>query len=176
MVDAAVGKVCTGWTDRLAREHTLNLARVALREGLRAEEAIDAVQDAFVTFLGLPQARVLSENQAESLSLLCAVVRNAARNIRKRHDHSRPHVDLAELDIVDQQASVDELIVLAEAHAALLGCVQRLAEVQRHVVTLRMMDQLSGSEVAEALGIPSGHVAVTLHRAKSELRRCLANQ
>ena len=176
MPDATTNGAFTGWTERLAREHTMSLARVALREGVGAEDAIDAVQEAFITFLVLPQARALCENQRESFALLSVIVRNAARNMRKRHDRSRPHVEIAELDVADPEPSVDDLIAVAETHAALLGCVQRLAEVQRHVVTLRMLEELSGSDVAEALGSPAGHVAVALHRAKSELRRCLADQ
>jgi RNA polymerase sigma-70 factor (ECF subfamily) len=51
--------------------------------------------------------------------------------------------------------------------------VGRLAEIQRAVITLRMLDERPGDDVARVLGIQPGHVAVLLHRAKSSLRTCL---
>ena len=47
--------------------------------------------------------------------------------------------------------------------------MQTLADVQRAVVTLRMLDDVAGEDVAQALGITPGHVAVLLHRAKINL-------
>jgi RNA polymerase sigma-70 factor (ECF subfamily) len=62
----------------------------------------------------------------------------------------------------------------AEAHVLLRGCVARLGEIQRGVVTMRMLDGLSGEEAARALDLTPGHVAVLLHRAKRALQRCIA--
>ena len=72
-----------GWVSDLARDHTAALARLARSEGLTADDALDAVQEAFQTFLGLPQARVLVGDADDSRALLSVVVRNAARNLRK---------------------------------------------------------------------------------------------
>jgi RNA polymerase sigma-70 factor, ECF subfamily len=44
------------WVSDLARAHTRRLVAVARREGLGPEDALDAVQEAFYTFLVLPQA------------------------------------------------------------------------------------------------------------------------
>jgi RNA polymerase sigma-70 factor (ECF subfamily) len=55
----------------------------------------------------------------------------------------------------------------------LCGCVAALAEAQRAVVTLRMLDELPGQDVARTLGISPGHVAVLLHRAKTNLHTCM---
>jgi capsular exopolysaccharide synthesis family protein len=62
-------------------------------------------------------------------------------------------------------AGADELIAAAEDRIRLRRCVQTLADVQRAVVTLRMLDEVPGDDVAQALGITPGHVAVLLHRA-----------
>ena len=61
----------------------------------------------------------------------------------------------------------------AEMAAQLDGCMAELGDVHRRVVTLRLLDELSGPEVAEALGLTPGNVAVLLHRAKKQLERCL---
>jgi len=55
----------------------------------------------------------------------------------------------------------------------LRACVSELCEIQRAVVTLRMLDERPGEDVAMVLGISRGHVAVLLHRAKRALRACM---
>jgi RNA polymerase sigma-70 factor (ECF subfamily) len=51
--------------------------------------------------------------------------------------------------------------------------VAELCSVQRAVVMLRLLDERSGEDVAEALGITRGHVDVLVHRAKAALRVCM---
>jgi RNA polymerase sigma-70 factor (ECF subfamily) len=41
------------------------------------------------------------------------------------------------------------------------------------VITLRVLEELSGHEAAEALGVTPNHVNVLLHRARKELERCM---
>lgn len=163
-----------GWVSSLARTHARELASVARSEGLGAEDALDAVQDALRTFLILPQARSLVDDVGESSKLLGVLVRNVARNMRRRAHRSMPHVPIDdEVDRLAQELSADELVERAEEHVRLLGCVSRLAELQRHVVELRMFEQFSGLEAARQLGISPGHLAVQLHRAKRSLLACL---
>jgi RNA polymerase sigma-70 factor, ECF subfamily len=68
---------------------------------------------------------------------------------------------------------VEETIVAAEEHVRLASCMSTLAEVPRTVVTLRMLDDLPGEDVARLLGVSAGHVAVLLHRAKARLLACM---
>jgi RNA polymerase sigma-70 factor (ECF subfamily) len=147
---------------------------VAAREGLASEEALDAVQEAFETFLSLPQARALVEYDDEVEPFLKTIVRNAARNARRRHHRQRPHRPLEDEPLVDSAPSVEELISQAEQHVALLGCVRRLGEVQRQVVTLRLLEELSTAETAAALGLTKSHIATLLYRSKALLVACLA--
>jgi RNA polymerase sigma-70 factor (ECF subfamily) len=163
------------WVGRLVHDHRAYLARIARSEGAGAEDAFDIVQEVFQTFLTLPQARTLVDAQTESAKLLTVLVRNAARNRRRLAAVARPHhSDAALLDALPAAApSVDELIAAAEDELKLRGCVQRLNDVQRMVVTLRMLDEVDGENVARTLGITPGHVAVLLHRAKVNLQACM---
>jgi len=163
----------TAWVERLAREHTRRLAGVAQRQGLTGEDAIDAVQEAFVTFLQLPQARSMADHGDDVFAFLGVIVRNAARNARRRHHRNRPHLPIEDNPLPDDGTAADAWIERAEQHAALLGCVQKLGEIQRHVVMLRLLDELSNAETSEALGLPPNRIAVLLHRAKRALQRCL---
>lgn len=69
--------------------------------------------------------------------------------------------------------SVDALLLAAEEHVALLGCVSQLAEIQRRVVTMRVLEELSPDEVAGELGLTPGHIGVLLHRSKRALIDCM---
>ncbi|HEX4337586.1 MAG TPA: sigma-70 family RNA polymerase sigma factor [Polyangiaceae bacterium] len=167
------GAPFTGWVGRLAVTHTPLLSRVARREGLTATDAVDAVQESLLTFLLLPQARLLVDDVDDSAKLLTVLVRNAARNQRRRHFRSKPHVELSETSIIHTSPGVDELLVRAEEHVRLTGCISNLADVQRSVVTLRMLEGLSAEEVASSLGLTTGNVGVMLFRAKKALERCI---
>ena len=103
------------------------------------------------------------------------LTRNVARNRRRLHAVARPHLgEPAVLDAIAEDASsVEELIAAAEEHVRLAGCLRTLAEVPRAVVTLRMLDEVAGDDVARILGITPGHVAVLLHRAKANLLACM---
>jgi RNA polymerase sigma factor (sigma-70 family) len=163
-----------GWVSTLARTHARPLAAVAVREGLTRVEAVDAVQEAFVTLLALPQARELSNDDDGAARLMAVLVRNAARNMRRRHHRSRIHEPIEPANDVPVDApGVDELANAAEEHVALLGCVRQLGDVQRKVVRMRMLDELTPVETASSLGLTPGHIAVLLHRAKLALIRCL---
>jgi len=163
-----------GWVSDLAKVHSTSLARTARAAGLQPEDALDAVQEGFHTFLLLPQARTLVADEGEARKLLEVVVRNAARNLRRRHHRSAPHAAFEEVaDLPGDEPSVEVLIERAEEHVRFLGCVDRLAELQRRVVTLRMLDEVSLPEAARALQLQPGRVAVLLHRAKKALEACL---
>jgi RNA polymerase sigma-70 factor, ECF subfamily len=163
-----------GWISTLARTHTRSLAAGAVREGLTRVEAIDAVQEAFTTLLGIPQARELSLDDEGAGRLMTVLVRNAARNIRRRRHRSRTQLGLeGAMEIPADAPSVDALLAAAEEHVALLGCVNQLAEIQRLVVTMRALEELSPEEVARTLGLARGHIAVLLHRAKRALADCI---
>lgn len=165
------------WVGRLVHGHRVLLAGVARSEGLAAEDAFDAVQEAFHTFLVLPAARQLVDDPDASRKLLVTVVRNVARNRRRLHAESRRHdADDALAGLASPAASVEESIAAAEERARLQGCVGDLAEAQRAVVTLRMLDEVGGEDVARALGITPGHVAVLLHRAKASLLACMTKE
>ena len=163
-----------GWVSDLARLHSRPLSAIAMAEGLSADDALDAVQEAFVTFLALPAAQTLVGDEQQSRRLLAAVVRNAARNMRRRAFRRLPHEEIADrVEIADDVPGVDELLARAEDELRLMGCVSKLSDIQQRVVRLRMLEQLSGDDVARELGVRADHVATLLYRAKKELFRCV---
>jgi RNA polymerase sigma-70 factor (ECF subfamily) len=166
-----------GWVTQLVHTHRARLCRLVVREGVRADDALDCVQEAFLGFLKLPQARLLVGSERESARLLSTLARNIARNRRRRHDYARPHV--AEDEVVQGLAtdarSSDEVVIAAEQHALALACLVTLDEVQRAVVNLRLVDEVPGEDVAALLGTTRAHVAVLLFRARERLQRCVTD-
>jgi len=158
---------------RVIRDERIELARVARREGLGDEDAIDCVQDAFCTFLRLAQRGELPENQAAIPGFLAGIVRNAARNRRRLHHVARPHDTIDALEQGADDPSTEALVARAEEHVRLRACVDRLCDTQKAVVTLRLLEEQRGEDVATSLGISRGYVDVLLHRAKAQLFACM---
>ena len=174
--DAGARAAFLAWVGRLAREHRGRLAGVARREGLTPEDAVDAVQEALQTFLTRPEAQRLVDEAEGSRRLLVTITRNVARNRRRLHAVARPHAGGEAVDGLAASAqSVEALIAAAEEHARLEGCLRTLAEVPRAVVTLRLLEERPGDDVARTLGITPGHVAVLLYRAKASLLACMTS-
>ena len=163
------------WVTTLVHEHRGKLVRLARREGVLAEDALDCVQEAFASFLALPQARLVVGHPADSARLLSVLTRNIARNRRRRHDYAQPHIvdDALVQDIPLDAPGADEIVSAAEQYALALGCIATLDEIRRAVVRLRLVDEARGEDVARMLGLTAEHVSVLLFRAKQDLRQCV---
>lgn len=159
----------------LVREHRAELVALARRQGLRPEEALECVQDALYTWL--VQRRRDASAVTCGVQSLKHIVKNAARNGRRRHHRLRPHLDLDEVTELSQLchpgADAEQLVSEAETRLRLQVCVAQLREVERAVVSLRLLEERSGEDVAGIIGLSRAHVDVLVHRAKATLRVCM---
>jgi RNA polymerase sigma-70 factor (ECF subfamily) len=164
------------WLTRLVHDHRATLARLARAEGLLAEDAFDAVQEAFRAFIVRDDARELVTRPDEARKVLIVLTRNLARNRRRLHSGARPHLTDASVveSLPDEAPTSEQALEMLEEREQLARCVGELGEVQRAVVTLRMLDEVPGEDVARMLDIAPGNVAVLLHRAKANLATCMA--
>ncbi len=170
------GGAFLGWVSKLVHDHRARLIGIARGEGLTGVDALDCAQEAFQSFLCLPQARLLVGLPDDSARILTVLTRNLARNGRRKHHRSRPH-DSSELTvdaIAADDASADDVVARAEEYATMVGCLHTLTEIQRAVVTLRLVDDVAGEDVAKFLDTTPGNVAIHLFRAKQKLRACLS--
>ena len=161
------------WVADLVHAHRTRLLRQARRLGLDPEEALDAVQESFASFLVLEQALSIARSGDDSLKLLSTILRHQAQNrVRKRARHSHG-LEVMELGAAQSQSgNSEQLIAHAEELARVNGCIQRMARLQRAVITLSLVDDRPREEVADVLGISAGHVRVLLHRARMHVRSC----
>lgn len=149
------------------------LVAVARAEGVDGEEALECVQEALCTFLRLERLGTLPAGLDERVAATFTMVRNAARNARRRHHRSRAHEALDDHPPPDGTPTAEELLAHAETTVRLRQCLASLCDAQRAVVTLRLLEERSGEDVAEVLGLSRGYVDVLVHRAKAALRMCM---
>jgi RNA polymerase sigma-70 factor (ECF subfamily) len=161
------------WVAELVHTHRARLLGYSRRRGLNAEDALDVVQDTFVTFLKLPQARDIAYVEEDSIKLLTVLLRhtllNHKRKLKRRAQHQPAFIPEAELE---SAASSESLIAQAEELARVRWCILRMARLQRQVVTLSLLDEQPRDQVASLLGITEGYARVLLFRAREHIRNC----
>jgi len=140
--------------DRYARlVHAILLGRVP------PAEADDLVQDVFMR--ALEQLGSLRD-PGLFREWLAAIARNRASDFHRRR---RPAEALAE-------SLPARFRPAAEARAA-LEAVRRLPEAYQETLLLRLVEGLTGPEIAERTGLTPGSVRVNLHRGMKALRERL---
>ena len=150
------------------------LYATALRLTRSVHDAEDLAQEALVRAY-----RALSEYDAgrfEELRLrpwLWTILLNLARN-RARSRSRRPPPAL--LDDADAGARDGDVAAAATATVTVVAALGELRPIEREVVILRYVADLSLDEVAEALGRPLGTVKSHLHRSLRRLRATLGEE
>ena len=149
--------------DRYARMvHGILLARVPLRD------VDDLVHDVFL--LALPRLHSLRD-VARFGGWLAAIARNRANDYHRR---GMVEVELSD-DTFERPSSAPptQTSVDAEATAALTA-IRTLPETYREILLLRLVEGMTGPEIAARTGLTPGSVRVTLHRGMQQLRAKLA--
>lgn len=161
------------WVASLVHDHRSRLLGYGRRRGLDAEEALDAVQDTFISFLRLPEARTIANVTEDSLKLLTVLLRHNVQNRRRKRSRRARAQLLLEAEPAAQAAiPSDELIRQTEELVRVQGCILRMARLQRSVVMLSLLEERPREDVAKLLGISEGYVRVLLHRAREHIRDC----
>jgi len=161
-----------GAFEALVRAHQEVAFRTAWVVSGGADDAEDAAQEGFVkAYRALGRFR----SGAPFRPWLLAIVANEARDRRRAAGRRTALVlRLPEDRRADAAAPSPEAAVLAgERRAALAEGLARLSEMDREVITLRYLLQLSEAETASALDIPPGTVKSRLSRGLTHLREVL---
>jgi RNA polymerase sigma-70 factor, ECF subfamily len=161
------------WVGGLVEQHRTQLVAYARGLGIDGEAALDCVQDAFCSFMELPQARALSNDADASIKLLTVVLRHIVQNDRRK-DRRRAvllgtHAAAAEpLPEAPIDRTLDNLEELARAH----GCILSMRELHRRVLFLCLLEGRSSEQIAEELGVTPTYARVLLNRARKHVRHC----
>jgi len=146
--------------DRYARMvHGILMARVPF------SEVDDLVQDVFMR--ALKQLHTLRDVKCFG-AWLATVTRNRA------NDHHRRSVDVVELDETREPATGKRHANLHSGEGVeILAIIGALPETYRETLILRLVEGMTGPEIAERTGMTHGSVRVNLHRGMHMLREKL---
>ncbi|HXT68866.1 MAG TPA: sigma-70 family RNA polymerase sigma factor [Vicinamibacterales bacterium] len=125
---------------------------------LPASDAADLVQDVFIQ--AWSRLRELRDDSAFGAWICTIARRQAASHYRSRREFVSLPANLAAREGTHVQA---------EAHAA-VAAIQDLPEAYRETLTLRLVEGLTGSEIASVTGLTPDSVRVNLHRGFTMLR------
>ena len=104
------------------------------------------------------------------LDFLRAKKRKAAVSLTVTDDEDGEEV---QLDVVDPDKTPEEAVIAAEDRQLLIRALNELPAVQRQILTMRAIDDLSYTQIAEILQIEEGTVKSRLSRARTALRNKL---
>src|SRR5215472_365566 len=145
--------------DRYARMvHGILLARVPLTD------VDDLVQDVFL--LALPRLHSLRDITRFG-AWLAAIARNRAV------DYHRQHVEQVELSdefSAEPGSGPSKSDAPQMEAAAILEIIRSLPETYRETLLLRLVEGMTGPEIAARTGLTPGSVRVNLHRGMQQLR------
>jgi RNA polymerase sigma-70 factor, ECF subfamily len=156
----------------MVEQYASTLYRVAYSVLRNAEDAEDAVQEAFVRVLR--HRDTLGEVRDHRVWLI-RIVWNIVLD-RKRRAKTRPETDdVAELERVLPVGglSAEERAAAAQHHAHVLGLVETLPGKEREVLMLSAFEELSSVEIASVLGITESSVRSRLFRARNLMAELL---
>lgn len=132
---------------------------------LQSADAEDLVQQVFETaWRRLPDLR----EDAAFPGWLVAITRHA---IADWHRRPAPIVVATEEAVDAPVPSRIEVQIDAER---VLAAIRALPEAYRETLMLRLVEGLTGAEIAERTGLTAGSVRVNLHRGMAQLRAALA--
>lgn len=133
-------------------------------------EAEDLVQEAFLAAHG----RLHSLREAAKFGpWLLAIARNAAVDLHRRRAARPREEPLPEEGLPARPAEAGED---GELRLRVLAGVRALPEAYRETLLMRLMEGMTGPEIAAATGLTHGSVRVNLHRGMDLLREQLAEE
>lgn len=162
--------------EQLVLAYQSQIYHLCLRMLGNADDAADMTQEAF-----LKAWRGLETFQQESAfsSWLYRLASNCCLDLL-RSQKRRPTVSFVTEDVdgeeqsyepVDEGPSPEETVIYREEQSEIVQAMAELDDEQRQVLTLRVVNDLSYTQIAEILQVKEGTVKSRLARARENLRK-----
>jgi RNA polymerase sigma-70 factor (ECF subfamily) len=159
------------WVAELVHRHREPLLRFARSRQIDAESALDCVQEAFLSFMKLPQSRDIARDNDDAAKMLFVLLKHIISN-HARTNKRREHLLAEHADELYTPKDSEKLIADAEHLGRIRGCILQMQSLQRAVIEMSLLDEASGQDIADALGISPGNVRVLLFRAREHIKQC----
>ena len=178
---AIIEKVLAGDSNafgQLVEAYQDKVYNLALRMCGNADDAFDLSQEAFFrAWRGLSGFQFESAFSTWLFRLTSNVCLDWLRAKKRRPTVSLTTLDdegeETQLDVPDPGKSPEELLLAAEDRSALTKALNELPVEYRQILTLRAIDDLSYTEIAEVLHLREGTVKSRISRARLALRKKL---
>jgi RNA polymerase sigma-70 factor (ECF subfamily) len=132
-----------------------------------ADDAADAVHDAFETALSRPRSYDSSKGPLKPWFL--RVVRNRCLDMIRRRRPSAMPVE----ELVDPGTTPEEALDVDQRRMAIKRALAIISDEKREMIVLRDYLDLSYVQIADVLGIAQGTVMSRLHRSRLALKEAL---
>ena len=162
----------------LVVRHSQSLFRVAFRITGNEADAEDVVQETFLR--GYQKLESFESRAKFSTWIYRIAVRCALDKIggHRADDSTRvageTDPELEQLQVADEAAGPDRLLLSGEIGAMQAGALHSLAATERTAFMLRHLEDCTGEEIGAALGIPPNAAKQAVFRAVKKLRSRLA--
>lgn len=150
----------------LVTDHFDFVWRSLVRLGVPRPDADDAVQQVFLVAVGKLDAIVAGHERA----FLFGTALRLASRVRRTHQRRREVLDGEPIEQPDPTPGADEQLDHARALVTLEGILDALPLELRTVFVLFELEQLTMSEIAALLELPTGTVASRLRRARENFQ------
>jgi len=155
----------------LVRDYSGLLYRVALSLLRNAAEAEDVVQDVFLRVLQRQgELRRIAEVRAWLVRITWNLAIDRTRKIRPDQMD-----EMFAAELVSREMPADEAFEEAGRMRRVLAAIERLPKLERQVLLLSAMQELSNAEIAAVVGKSGSSVRSLLFRARTRLRERIAD-
>ncbi len=178
LVDALRSRELTAFDD-LIKRHKRRLLRVAQKITKNREDAEDAVQDSFLkvfrhldSFRG--DSKFASWLTRITINQALMAIRVKTQKFVSLDDRMEPEDGAAICQIEARGYTPEQLCSQHEFECLFRNLAASVRQSSRRVFELHIANDLSGLEIARALGLTPSVVKACLHRAKHDLRRTMS--
>lgn len=161
----------------IAERYRVSIYRYVVRLIRDRERAEDLTQE---TFLRAHQRLAGLKDPAALEAWLYRIATNVCHDHFRRREERQPAFELRPESDEDSSITADEaalrpdqLLEQSEMSDCVLRFLTRLPEPQRTVILLHDLQERTGPEIAEQLGISLHNVKIRLHRARVRLKAAL---
>lgn len=159
----------------LMKQYDQKISRLALKITRNAEDADDALQDAFLK--AYANLAVFQGGSRFYTWLSRIAINEALTRLRKQQSQRQVSIeDGLPTPLVDRRESPEECCARTERQRILSDAIQELDPALRLVLTLRYLDEFSSEEIAQRLKLTVPAVKSRLMRARVKLRDRLDKQ
>jgi RNA polymerase sigma-70 factor, ECF subfamily len=169
-VDRAVPRADHDRLRSMVSEHFDLVWRSLRRFGVPAADVDDGAQQVFL----VASRRLANIHEGKERAFLFQTALRVASDVRRTLKRRRETADDALAHSAHSSPSAEDLVDLRRTRALLDRLLEELPIELRAVLVLFEMEQMSRTEIAEALELPPGTVASRLNRARALFEERLA--